>query len=72
MRVAGDWLAAPGAQAVCTMLEAAGHRALFVGGCVRNALMGRPVTDLDIATDALPEAVMALAGDAGLRAVPTG
>ncbi|MFN6977489.1 MAG: CCA tRNA nucleotidyltransferase, partial [Gemmobacter sp.] len=39
---------------------------------VRNALMGRPVTDLDIATDALPEAVMALAGDAGLRAVPTG
>ncbi|MFN3643177.1 MAG: CCA tRNA nucleotidyltransferase [Gemmobacter sp.] len=72
MRIAGDWLAAPGAQAVCTMLEAAGHRALFVGGCVRNALMGRPVADLDIATDALPEAVMALAAAAGLRTVPTG
>ena len=33
----------------------AGHQALFVGGCVRNALLGRPVADIDIATDARPE-----------------
>ena len=31
---------------------AAGHQALFVGGCVRNALLGVPVADVDIATDA--------------------
>jgi poly(A) polymerase len=53
-------------------LEAAGHRALFVGGCVRNALMGVPVADVDIATDARPEAVTRLAEAAGLRVVPTG
>lgn len=54
------------------MLESAGHRALVVGGCVRNAVMGLKGGDVDIATDALPGTVMALAGTAGLRAVPTG
>jgi poly(A) polymerase len=72
MRIAGDWLAQPGTQALCAALEAAGHRALFVGGCVRNALMGVPVADVDIATDARPEAVTRLAEAAGLRVVPTG
>lgn len=72
MIVAGDWLAAPNAQAVLTMLTAAGHQALVVGGCVRNAVLGVPVTDVDIATSARPETVMALAQAAGLRAVPTG
>ncbi|RSK30712.1 CCA tRNA nucleotidyltransferase [Rhodovulum iodosum] len=54
------------------MLTGAGHQALFVGGCVRNALLGVPVTDIDIATDARPERVMELAGAAGLKSVPTG
>lgn len=60
------------ARPVAAMLEGAGHRALLVGGCVRNALMGRPVSDLDLATDALPERVVALAEQAGLKPVPTG
>ena len=34
------------------------HQALFVGGCVRNALINAPVTDIDIATDAPPETVI--------------
>ena len=72
MRVAGDWLTHPGTRAVCDLLEAAGHRALFVGGCVRDALLGRPVGDIDIATDARPDRVVALAGAAGIKAVPTG
>ena len=42
------------ARAVCALLTGAGHQALFVGGCVRNALLGRPVADIDIATDAAP------------------
>ena len=39
---------------------------------MRNALLGQPVSDIDIATDALPEAVMQLARAAGLNPVPTG
>lgn len=72
MRIAGDWLAQPGTQALCGALEAAGYRALFVGGCVRNALLGVSVADVDIATDARPETVTRLAEAAGLRVVPTG
>jgi len=72
MKVTGPWLDAPGTQAVLGMLTAAGHQALVVGGCVRNALLGEPVSDVDIATDARPETVSALAETAGLRAVPTG
>lgn len=70
--VAGTWIARPGTAAVFDMLEGAGHRALFVGGCVRDALACRAVSDIDIATDARPEATLALAAAAGLRAVPTG
>nr|WP_240512224.1 CCA tRNA nucleotidyltransferase [Pseudoruegeria sp. SK021] len=50
----------------------AGHRVLFVGGCVRNAVLGRAASDLDLATDAVPEAVIAAVEAAGLKAVPTG
>ncbi len=71
-RLREDWLSAPGTRAVCAMLTDAGHQAWFVGGCVRNALIGAPVADLDIATDARPDAVLRLAGAAGLRAIPTG
>lgn len=59
-------------QAVMAMLANAGYQAWFVGGCVRNALIGKDVADIDIATDARPEKVMELAEPAGLRAVPTG
>ena len=72
MRLSADWLDDPASRAVMDALEGGGHRALYVGGCVRNALLGAPVADLDIATDARPEAVVALAETAGLKAVPTG
>ncbi|TCK99887.1 poly(A) polymerase [Shimia isoporae] len=72
MKVTGDWLTNPATQKVCKALTEAGHRALFVGGCVRNALLQAPVNDIDISTDALPEQVIALSKAAGLNAVPTG
>jgi poly(A) polymerase len=72
MKVAGDWIARPATQAVCAALTGAGHRALFVGGCVRNALLGAPVSDIDIATEARPERVVEVAEAAGLKAVATG
>lgn len=71
-RLRADWLSDPAASAVVAALRAGGARALFVGGCVRNALLGLPVTDLDLATDAAPERVQAMLEAAGLRQVPTG
>lgn len=72
MKISGDWLDHPGTQALCMALEVAGHQALLVGGCVRNALLGVAVADIDIATDATPEIVTNLAEMAGFRVVPTG
>ncbi len=71
-RVTGPWIDRPETQAVCRALTDAGYQALFVGGCVRNTLLGEPVSDIDISTDALPETVSDLAETAGLKAVPTG
>jgi poly(A) polymerase len=68
----GEWLTSKDTQAVLGMLTEAGHQAYGVGGCARNALLGVPVADVDIATSALPEEVVRLAEAAGLKAVPTG
>ena len=40
------------------MLRSHGHQALWVGGCVRDLLLGRPPADYDIATSATPDEVM--------------
>lgn len=72
MKVAGAWLNQPGTQALCATLAAAGYQALLVGGCVRNALLGVTVGDIDIATDALPQTVTDTAHRAGFRVIPTG
>ena len=63
------WMTAPETRAV---LDALGGNGRFVGGAVRNALLGKPVSDIDIATPLLPEDVGARLGKAGLGAVPTG
>ena len=70
--ITADWLQTPAAQTVCALLTEAGHQAWFVGGCVRNTLLDQPVADLDLTTDARPEAVVALAEAAGIKCVPTG
>jgi poly(A) polymerase len=59
---------------VMAALEAAGGPdcARFVGGCVRNALIGAPVADVDIATTLKPEETDRAIRAAGLKAVPTG
>jgi poly(A) polymerase len=72
MKVTGDWLDHPGTQALCAALENAGHRALFVGGCVRNALLSVPVADIDLATDAPPKTVSNIAENADFKVIPTG
>lgn len=68
------WLTSAATQAVFAALEAAGGPdcARFVGGSVRNALLGQAVADIDIATTLEPEAAFAAIRKAGLKAVPTG
>jgi poly(A) polymerase len=72
MKITGEWINHPGTQALCAALTAAGHQALFVGGCVRNALLSVAVADIDIATDALPKTVSNIAKTAGFKVIPTG
>jgi poly(A) polymerase len=54
------------------VLAALGPDTRFVGGAVRNALMGREVSDVDIATPLVPDEVAKRLTAAGLGAVPTG
>ena len=68
-----DWLTADATRQVIAALEAARPcGARFVGGCVRNAIMGRPVDDVDIATQLPPEATLTALKAADIRAIPTG
>ena len=64
-----DWMNAPETRAV---MDALGGNARFVGGAVRNALLGQDVKDIDIATPLVPEDVIERLKKAGLGAVPTG
>ena len=57
---------------VMAAITAGGAAARFVGGCVRDTVLKRPVKDVDIATTATPETILKLLGDAGITAVPTG
>jgi poly(A) polymerase len=67
-----DWMQAPSTQLVIAALTANGTEVRFVGGCVRDALLHRPIHDIDIATPDPPEEVMALLEKAGIKAIPTG
>lgn len=62
----------PGSDRVLDALEAAGAEGRFVGGCVRDALLERPLSDIDIATPLKPDAVTAALTAAGIKAIPTG
>ncbi len=62
----------PGLRRILELLGDNGEEARVVGGAVRNALLARPATDMDIATTALPEMVIARARKVGLRTIPTG
>ena len=68
------WLKSPATRAVLDALQAEGGAdcVRFVGGSVRNALMGQKVDDFDLATRLLPEVAMAALKKAGLKVVPTG
>ena len=66
------WLTSGPTSRVLNLLNGGGEEARVVGGAVRNALLGIPVNDIDIATTALPEEVVKRAKAAGIKSVPTG
>ena len=66
------WMRAAATRQVMGALQAEGEVARFVGGCVRDSLAGRPVTDVDIATTGPPETNIGLLEAAGIKVVPTG
>ena len=72
--VHAPWMMAPAARAVIDALTVDGADVRFVGGCVRDALLGRESDDIDIGTPDPPERVLALLKSAGIetRTVPRG
>jgi poly(A) polymerase len=71
-RLDAEWLQAAHLTDLLAVLDRAGEEARVVGGAVRNALLGEPLGDIDIATTALPAEVVRRAQAAGFKAVPTG
>lgn len=67
-----DWMSAEDTKRLFDAFRAAGAEVRFVGGCVRDAMLGRPVKDIDLATDAEPPQVLELLGEKKVKAVPTG
>ena len=72
MKLDAPWLKEPPLSALLAALDRDGEEARVVGGAVRNALMGLPHGDIDVATTALPQEVTRRAVAAGFKAVPTG
>ena len=66
------WLKDGPVARLLSLLDRDGEEARVVGGAVRNALLGLPVAEVDVATTALPDEVMRRVTAAGRKAVPTG
>jgi poly(A) polymerase len=66
------WMVEPATLGVLRALAAGGAEARFVGGSVRDALLGQRIGDIDIATSASPERVIELLDKARIKVVPTG
>ena len=66
------WMSAAATRRLLDALTGSGAEARFVGGCVRDAILGSEVKDIDIATHDPPEVVTALLEAAGIKVVPTG
>ena len=72
MKISANWLRKPSTQSIMEILISDGHKAYFVGGCVRDTLFNLKTTDVDIATSAHPKKVLEIMKKAGLKAIPTG
>jgi poly(A) polymerase len=66
------WLTAGALLRLLGVLDCDGEEARAVGGAVRNALLGMPIAEVDVATTAVPEEVINRVTAAGFKHVPTG
>ena len=66
------WMQIDGLRRIFAAIQSAGGEVRFVGGCVRDALLGRAVGDIDLACNLPPEKVSAALKTAGLKVSPTG
>jgi poly(A) polymerase len=66
------WMEERATRTLLDALAQAGIAVRFVGGCVRDALLARPIADIDLATPSRPDAVAAALAKAGIKMVPTG
>ncbi|MAZ02692.1 MAG: hypothetical protein CMN56_06100 [Sneathiella sp.] len=66
------WRRWPETEVILEALITGGGSARFVGGCVRDSLLGVETEDIDIATDILPETVVVRLEKSGITAIPTG
>ncbi len=66
------WMSDAKTRRVFDVLGADGADVRFVGGCVRDAVLGRPVNDIDVGTPETPPAVVERLDAAGIKVVPTG
>jgi tRNA nucleotidyltransferase/poly(A) polymerase len=71
-RLDAGWLQESALARLLAVLDRDGEEARVVGGAVRNALLGEPIGDFDIATTAQPQEVIRRVQAAGFKAVPTG
>ena len=65
-------LQTPTSQHILTILEDNHYQACFVGGCVRDSILGRPITDIDIATTATPQQAISALKKAAIKTIPSG
>jgi poly(A) polymerase len=72
LRIDARWLHEGALPRLLDVLDRDGEEARVVGGAVRNALLGEPVSEIDVATTAVPQEVMRRAAAAGFKPVPTG
>ena len=67
-----EWLRDGALARLLAALDGGGEEARVVGGAVRNALLGEPIGDIDVATTALPAEIVKRAQAQGFKTVPTG
>jgi len=71
-KLENNWLNQASAQCLSKAFKNYGYQALFVGGCVRNSILKVPVTDIDMATDALPETIIKISKENNFKFILTG
>lgn len=66
------WMRLPETESLMKALNTKDKQTMFVGGCVRNAILNDPVSDIDLATQFLPEEASAELQRSGFKVINTG